>query len=295
MKSDKRIFLAFLLNLSFSALELAGGLLTGSISILSDALHDFADALSLGVSRNLEKKSQRNPDEKNTYGYLRYSVLGAFFISGMLTVGSLWMIYQAICRLWNPLPVSYHGMFILAVVGIVVNLVGAILTKPENSLHQKAVHLHLMEDVLGWVAVLAGSLLIKWTGWLWIDPVLSILVAIFVLHHAIVQLCLALDIFLEKTPPAISLQEVKTELFKLTGILEIHHLHLWSIDENHAAATLHAVTENTDFQAVKRQIREIFNEYGIHHITVELELPGEECGNKKCIMLPAHKHCCHHH
>lgn len=178
MKSDNKILLAFIMNLSFSIIEFVGGVLTGSIAIASDALHDLGDAAGIGASYFLEKKSQKQPDEKYTYGYGRYSVLGGAITSLILLFGSAAVIVSAIERLIDPIPVNYDGMIIFAVFGVCINLGAALLTREGKSINQRAVSLHMLEDVLGWAVVLVGAVVMRFTDITVIDPIMSILVAV---------------------------------------------------------------------------------------------------------------------
>ena len=199
LTSAARILTAFLLNLCFSVFELIGGIFTGSVAILSDALHDLGDAAGIGLSFFLERKSRKQPDATHTYGYARYSVLGGLITTVILLAGSCLVIYNAILRLLNPTPIHYNGMLIFAVVGVAVNLAAAIFTRHGESLNQKAVNLHMLEDVLGWIVVLIGALVMRFTDWVFIDPLMSIAVAIFILVHAVGTLREILNLFLEKT------------------------------------------------------------------------------------------------
>ena len=293
MKSHKRILIAFLLNLFFSAVELIGGILTGSFAILSDALHDMGDAASIGISFFLEKKSTKKPDNNYTYGYLRYSVIGSVIMTIILILGSAVIIYNAILRIINPCPINYNGMLILAVIGACVNLIAALATKEGESLNQKAVNLHMLEDVLGWIVVLIGAVVMKFTGFTLIDPILSIGVALFVLINAIRTLSEALSLFLEKTPKGISVEHIRKELLKNEDVLDVHHIHLWSIDGVSNLATMHIVTNSQPLQ-VKTKVREVLKDHGISHVTLEIEAPFEDCADKNCSVCE-HSHSCNHH
>ena len=185
MKTEKNILIAFLLNLAFSVFELIGGIFTNSVAIISDALHDFGDSISIGISYFLEKKSKKKPDSNYTYGYARYSTLGAVITNAILTIGSIFVILNAISRIINPVPINYNGMIIFAIFGVLVNTLAAYFTREGDSLNQKAVNLHMLEDVLGWIVVLIGAILIKFTEITLIDAVMSIGVAIFILIHAL--------------------------------------------------------------------------------------------------------------
>lgn len=275
MKTEKRILLAFVLNLAFSAFEFAGGILTGSVAILSDAVHDLGDATGIGVSYVLEKKSKRQPDETYTYGYGRFSVLGSVLATTLLLVGSVVVFYHAVCRLLNPVDIDYNGMILFAVIGVCVNLGASVITRKGASLNQKAVSLHMLEDVLGWAVVLIGAVVMRLTGLTWPDPVLSLGIAMFLAVHGVHHLKEALEIFLEKSPcDAVSVQE---RLRKLDGVLDVHHIHIWRMDDRMVCATMHLVTEN---DAVKATVRETLKEYGICHVTLETE--NEHCRKEQC-------------
>ena len=294
MKTEKNILIAFLLNLSFSVFELFGGLFTGSIAILSDSVHDIGDAMSIGLSYFLEKKSKKKPDNTYTYGYIRYSVIGSIITSTILLTGSIFVIYEAVKRLINPQEINYNGMIIISIIGVVVNTLAAMATKEGDSLNQKSVNLHMLEDVLGWVVVLIGSILIKFTNITYIDAILSIGVALFILRHAARNIKQVLDLFLEKTPDNIDIEELKHHLKEINGIIDIHHIHIRSIDGYNNFITLHAQVKKYD-QEIKKQIREELSEHGICHSTIELELEFEECENKTCKIEHKEHHHHHHH
>ncbi len=281
MKSEKNILIAFILNLSFSIFEFIGGLFTGSVAIISDAVHDMGDATSIGVAFFLEKKSKQMPNEKYTYGYLRYSVLGSAITTLILIIGSVAVIYNAILRIIAPAEINYNGMIIVALIGVCVNLCAAFLTHKGNSINQKAVSLHMLEDVLGWMVVLLGAIVMRFTNFYLIDPLMSIGVAIFILIIAIKNLKEILDIFLEKTPHNVKINELKKHLLEVQGVLEVHHIHVWSMDGYRNFATMHVVTsENTC--AIKNKIREELKEHGISHTTIEFELENEICCHENC-------------
>ena len=220
MKTERNILIAFLLNLSFSVFEFIGGFFTGSVAIVSDALHDLGDALSIGLSLFLERKSKRPPDHTHTYGYARYSVLGGFITTAILLTGSVLVIVNAIHRILNPIPIHYDGMILFAIIGAAVNLCAAFFTREGASLNQKAVNLHMLEDVLGWVVVLIGAVVMRFTDFWIIDPLLSIGVAAFILFHTIGNLKEILDIFLEKIPTGIDRAAIVAQLCALDGITD---------------------------------------------------------------------------
>ena len=281
MNTEKNIFIAFILNLIFSVIEFAGGILTGSVAIVSDAVHDIGDATSIGISYLLEKKSKRQPDENYTYGYTRYSVIGSVVTTLILLLGSIIVIYNAITRLVFPVQINYSGMIVLAVIGVFVNLTAAIITHKGTSLNQKAVNLHMLEDVLGWIVVLVGAIVMKFTDFAIIDSFMSIGVAVFILVNAVKNLKEALDLFLEKPPDNISVDEIKNCVKDIDGVIDIHHIHIWSMDGQNNYATMHIVT-NEDFHVIKEKIRDELREHRIGHATLELETENEHCHEKIC-------------
>lgn len=296
MKTEKNILIAFLLNLSFSVFEFVGGMLTGSVAIASDAVHDLGDAASIGLSYFLEKKSRQQPDETYTYGYARYSVIGSMITTLILLVGSGMVIWNAIGRLIEPIQIHYNGMILFAVVGVCVNLGAAFVTREGGSLNQKAVNLHMLEDVLGWVVVLVGAIVMRFTDLAWIDPLMSIGVAGFILVNAGKNLKEGIDTFLEKTPHGIKVEEIEEHVSAIDGVIDVHHIHIWSMDGQNHYATMHVVT-NLDPHRIKETIREELREHGIGHVTLELETEHEHCHEACCHVdvQPSTGHHHHHH
>lgn len=293
MKSEKNILMAFILNFSFSVFEIIGGLLTNSISIISDAIHDAGDALSIGISYFLEKKSRKKPDNFYSYGYTRYSVLGAILTIFILIIGSCFLIYNAINRLFSPVEINYNGMIIFALFGVIVNLIASYFTKDGDSLNQKAVNLHMIEDVLNWVIVLIGALLMKVTDIKIIDSMMSICLAIFILINALKNLKSIIDIFLEKVPNNISIPKIIRKIKEVKSVIDVHHVHIWSIDGITNYATMHIVTEKYSL-GLKKEIKELLKGNNVDHVTIEFELENEICGEDSCI-IKERKSCGHHH
>ena len=293
MKKNMKLWIAFLLNFLFSVFEFVGGIFTGSIAISSDALHDLGDAISIGLSLGLERLSQKGPDKKYTSGYYRYSVLGGTIQSMLLLCGAAFVAYGAVCRFFAPQPVDYTGMLFVAVVGFAVNFAAAWFTSGEGSINQRAINLHMLEDVLGWAAVLVGAVVMRFTDWGFIDPGLSLALSVFIGINALKNLKRVLDIFLEKTPAGIDPEEITHHLEQIPGVESIHHLHIWSMDGYRHSATLHAVVTG-EYGAVKQAIKEELAEHGITHVTVELESRYEHCEDT-CCKPAAHTHHHHHH
>lgn len=294
MKTERNILIAFILNLAFSVFEFFGGIFTGSVAIISDAVHDIGDAMSIGVSYILEKKSRKKPDENYTYGYLRYSVVGSVITTLILLFGSVMVIYNAVLRIVNPVEINYDGMIIFAVIGAVINLAAAMVTKDGHSLNQKAVSLHMLEDVLGWIVVLIGAVVMRFTDFALIDPLLSVGVAVFILINASRNLKAVLDVFLEKTPNGVNIEEIKEHLLEIDGVIGVHHIHIWSMDGENNFATMHVVTDS-EAHSIKDTIRNELKEHGIGHITLELEGSEEHCHDEECHIEVSSGHHHHHH
>lgn len=293
MKTEKNILIAFILNLAFSVFEFIGGAITNSVAITSDAIHDIGDSLSILVSYFLEKISKKSPDECYTYGYIRYSVVGSAITTIILLVGSILVMIHSIQRIFNPVSINYNGMIIFAVLGVVVNFLAAYFTKEGDSLNQKSVNLHMLEDVLGWIVVLIGAIIMRFTDISIIDSILSILVSCFILVNVFKNFKDILDLFLEKIPNDISILGLKKELLKIKEIDDVHHIHVWSIDGFHNYATMHVVTKIPS-KKIKDKIRNELKEHNITHVTIELESIDEVCDSEECKLdIGVHHH--HHH
>jgi len=296
MNSQRNIFIAFLLNLFFSVFEFIGGVFTGSFAIISDSLHDFGDAAGIGISFLFERKSKQKPDDSYTYGYARYSVVGSVIMTLILLFSSAVIICNAVTKLINPSSINYNGMIILAIVGTAVNLLAAVITHKGDSINQKAVNLHMLEDVLGWAVVLIGAVIMKLTGITIIDPLLSIAVAVFIFINAVKNLTSALSVFLEKTPRGLNVWEIRKHIIGIEGIDDVHHIHLWSLDGSRNFATMHIVTD-CDSHTIKERVKAELAEHNIFHSTIELENSSENCLHKACeVPQNSHHHAhCHHH
>ena len=293
LKTEKNIKIAFLLNFIFSVFEFVGGSLTGSVAIISDAIHDIGDAVSIGLSYFLERKSKKQPDEIYTYGYTRFSVLGSLITTVILICGSVAVIYNAEIRIFNPVEIDYGGMIIFAVFGAGVNLLAAMFTKEGNSLNQKAVNLHMIEDVLGWIVVLIGAVIMRFTDFAIIDPIMSICVSVFIFINAMKNLIKIENLFLEKLPSNIDIHEIKEHVLKIDGVRDVHHIHIWSLDGYNNYATMHIVTDNEGHE-IKEKVRKELDEHNICHATLELETTDEHC-HDECCHIKHSDGCNHHH
>jgi cobalt-zinc-cadmium efflux system protein len=272
---------AFFVNLGFAALEVVGGVWTNSMAIVSDALHDFVDTLSLGLSWYLGGYSQRKEDARYSYGYRRFSMLAALINVVVLLAGTLLILSEAIPRLWQPEPTNARGMALLAVVGIVANGLAALRVRGGKSLNAQVVTWHLFEDVLGWLAVLVvGIILLFWDVRI-LDPLLSIAIALYVLYNVVVQLRKTLALFLQAVPGGVDIDEIERKLLEADKVQGVHHTHVWSLDGEHHVLTTHVVvdedTTRDEVCQIKAYLWTLVEDLDVEHVTVDVEYVGESC------------------
>jgi len=284
--SEGNVKVAFFLNLSFTIIEIIGGLYTNSLAILSDALHDFGDSLSLGLSWYFQRLSKKGRTKKFSYGYKRFSLLGAIINSIVLIVGSIFILTKAIPQLFNPEETNVEGMLYLAILGIVVNGAAVFKLRKGDSLNEKVVSLHLLEDVLGWVAVLIGSIIMMYFDAPFIDPLLSVLISLFVLYNVYKNLRKSLLVILQGKPDEVDIEEIRENLKDIKAIIDIHDCHVWSMDGNYNVLTIHLVLDNdyklSKLLVIKRGVQEILKDESINHITIEFEGQDENCELEDC-------------
>lgn len=272
---------AFFLNITFTVIELVGGFFTNSVAILSDAVHDLGDSLALGLAWRLERLSERGASQRLTFGYRRFSVLGALTSAMVLIGGSVFILSEAIPRLLEPESVSGPGMLVIAVVGVVVNGIAVLRLRGGSRLNQRVVFLHLIEDVLGWAAVLVGSIVLIVLDLPILDPILSIAITVFVLAKIVPNLRSALRIFLQYTPDDLDVQEIAAELTAEDDVTEIHDVHLWSLDGAYTIFSAHVVVDELvewpQIEDLKARLRARASELGISHATFEFEPSDRVC------------------
>lgn len=280
-KDSKNILIAFLLNFSFAILELFGGYYTNSVAIISDALHDFGDSLALLFSFFAEKVSKKAADDKFTFGYRRFSILSAFINGLILLGGNLFVIYEAVSRLLHPQEVKPEGMLGLAILGIIVNAYAAYRLSKNDGLNTKMVMYHLLEDLLGWIAVLIVSIILMFKPWYQLDSILSILISLLILRGVYKNLIKVSLIFLQRFPDELELATIKDKLLKLELISDIHAIKGWSIDSETYYLRFHVrVPENTmirEIDHLKKEIKTILHEHKVKYSTIEFEANHYEC------------------
>lgn len=283
-RESERIGFAFWLNFIFTIIEVIGGVLTNSVAILSDAIHDLGDTLAIGFGWLASQLSQRHANDAYTYGYRRLSLLSALVIGITLIIGSVIILLNAIPRLWHPQPPHTEGMFWLALLGIAVNGAAAFRLHGGHTQNEKVLSWHLLEDVLGWVAVLIASVAIHYTGWNIIDPLLSIAFTLFIAINVIRNLRDTVRLFLQKSPDIDLMDKLRRELVAIEGVQALHHMHLWSLDGEHHVLTAHIVlAEHFDAAtqlALKHRIHHALEPHRLAHTTIEFEFPDETCRDR---------------
>ncbi len=282
----KNIAVAFFLNVGFAIIELIGGVLTNSVAIMSDALHDFGDSLSLGTAWYFQKKSQQNRTQNYTYGYKRFSLVGAFINSIVLLIGSIFIIQEAIGRLLHPVQPNPEWMIALAILWIAINWFAALRLKKGDSINEKVVSLHLLEDVLWWVAVLIGAWIMMFVNAPIIDPILSLAIATYVLFNVYRNIKPAFRIILQGMPDSITENEVRRVIMEENNVIDIHDFHLWTLDGKEHILSIHVTVKNDmnlqDAEQLKENVKNKLKRIDIAHATIEIEYNPQHCVQQDC-------------
>lgn len=279
--STKNIRIAFFLNLGFTVIEFIGGILTNSTAILADAVHDLGDSFALGQAWYFEHISHKSGDRRYTYGFKRFALLGALLSTLILLTSSFYILSEAIPRIFNPEPSDAEGMIILAIIGIMVNGYAMMKLIKEKGVNARAVGLHLLEDVLGWVAVLIVAIILLFEDIQFLDPALAVLITLYILFNVIKNIRAIIPIFLQAAPDDIDIQDLQKQILALNNVQSLHHAHIWSLDDSHHVFSIHLVS-NTDlgrdeYLSLKQSVKDLIEDYGLYHSTVEIEFPGEAC------------------
>ncbi len=284
-KTPENIKIAFLLNLAFSIVEAIGGILTNSISIISDSLHNLGDSITIGINYIFEKKSKKLPNKEYSYGYLRYTMLGSLIASFILLVGSVVIIYNVVPRLIKPLSVNYDAMIIFGIFGLLINLYATIKIMRSKD-KDKKINTHMIEDTVIWLFILTGSICIKVFDSVIIDPILSLLIAIYILYQVYKYMKNIYNIFMEKVPKNVKIDEIKKDIEENENIDNVHHIHIWSMDgvNNYMTAHIHLnkVLSEEEIIKTKNDVKNKLMEDKINHITLEVEYFNEKCDSSKC-------------
>ena len=279
--SYKNLKIAFFLNLIFTIIEIIGGLYVNSMAIIADAIHDLGDSLSLGTAWFLQVKSNKKADKNFTYGYRRFSLFGALINSTILIAGAIYAIFETVERFMSPQIPNAKGMMWLAFLGIVVNGYAAWKLSSGKSMNEKVVSWHLLEDVLGWIAILIVSIVLQFKEIAYLDPALSLAITLYILWNAIKKLKETLFLFLQGKPKELDKNKIISEIIALEGVQSTHDTHIWSLDGEHHVFSTHvklkAITSFSEYKEIKKSIKNVMKNYSFEHYTIETDLDDEFC------------------
>ncbi len=277
---------AFFLNLGFTVIEIIGAYLTNSVAILSDALHDLGDSIALGMAWALEKHAAKEAPARYSYGYGRLSLLAAFINAVVLIAGGLFVLSEVVPRLLNPEATNAPGMILLAIGGIAVNGAAAWRLQGGGTMNAKVAMWHMLEDVLGWVAVLIVGITLLFVDLFILDSILSLLITLYILYNVLGHLRKTAELFLQAAPEGVDMSQLAQRLRNIQQVEDCHHTHLWSLDGNHHVLSTHLVVnpsaDQDQIREIKQRAREELDGLRLTHITIEIEYPGD------CSMVEAH-------
>lgn len=280
--SGKNLGLAILLNLFITLAQAIGGIISGSMALLSDAAHNFSDVLSLVISFLANRLAKRGATEKETFGFRRSEILAAFINSATLIVIAILILSEAIQRLINPVAISAIWVIYLAIAGILVNGVSALFLRNDSheNMNMKSAYLHLFTDMLTSVGVLLGGLAIKYLNWNWIDGVFSIVIAIYLLYMSLGIFRSSLRIIMQFTPEGIDINKIAVEIEMIQGVKNIHHVHVWQINEHNLMFEAHIdMSEDikvSSFESILNEIKSVLKKNGITHSTIQPEFSADD-------------------
>ena len=270
MSSKRAVWLAFFLNLSFAIVEFIAGGIFGSSAVLADSVHDLGDAIAIGVSAFLESISNREEDSRYTLGYKRFSLLGAMVTAVILMTGSGMVILENMVKLFHPQPVNEEGLLWLGIIAISVNVLASLVIRKGQTKNESILSLHFLEDTLGWLAVMA--IVLRFTDWYILDPLLSLAISFFILSKAIPRFWSTLKIFLDAVPEGVNIQKIKTDLAELDNVASINQLNLWTMDGLEKNAIVHVCLEHVKHMEVcKESIRTLLKDCGFQNVTIEVD------------------------
>ena len=272
MKTKRAVWLAFFLNLSFAIVEFIAGGIFGSSAVLADSVHDFGDAIAIGISALLESISNRKEDSHYTLGYKRFSLLGAMVTAVILMTGSGMVLLENLTKLFHPQPVNEEGLLWLGFIAISVNVLASLVIRKGETKNESILSLHFLEDTLGWVAVILMAIVLRFTDWYILDPLLSLAISIFILSKAIPRFWSTLKIFLDAVPEGVDIQKIKKDLAELDHVASINQLNLWTMDGLEKNAIVHVCLEHADHMEVcKESIRTLLKDCGFQNVTIEVD------------------------
>ena len=272
MKTKHTVWLAFFLNLSYAIVEFIAGGIFGSSAVLADSVHDLGDAIAIGISAFLEAISNREEDSHYTLGYKRFSLLGALVTAVILMTGSVLVILENITKLFHPQPVNDEGILWLGIIAVSINVLASLVVRKGKTKNESILSLHFLEDTLGWVAVILMAIVLRFTDWYILDPLLSLVISIFILSKAIPRFWSTLKIFLDAVPEGVDIKQVKSDLEQLDHVASINQLNLWTMDGLEKNAIVHVcLKEIEQMEVCKKSIRTLLKNYGFQNITIEVD------------------------
>ena len=272
MKTKYTVWVAFFLNLSYAIVEFIAGGIFGSSAVLADSVHDLGDAIAIGISAFLETISNREEDRQYTLGYKRFSLLGALVTAVILITGSILVILENITKLFNPQPVNDEGILWLGVIAVSINVLASLVVRKGKTKNESILSLHFLEDTLGWLAVILMAIILRFTDWYILDPLLSLVISIFILTKAIPRFWSALKIFLDVVPEGVETGDLEKDLEALINVKSVNQLSIWSMDGLENNAIIHLCVEDWEQMiATKNQVRQLLEERGIQNITIEVD------------------------
>ena len=298
MKTKCAVWLAFLLNLSFAIVEFIAGGIFGSSAVLADSVHDFGDAIAIGISAFLESISNRKEDSHYTLGYKRFSLLGAMVTAVILMTGSGMVILENMVKLFHPQLVNDEGLLWLGIIAISVNVLASLVIRKGQTKNESILSLHFLEDTLGWLAVILMAMVLRYTDWYILDPLLSLAISFFILSKAIPRFWSTLKIFLDAVPEGVDIKQVKNDLEQLDNVASINQLNLWTMDGLEKNAIVHVCLEHVKHMEVcKESIRDLLKESGFQNITIEVDedLATHRAHKRNIEELEAESEQQHHH
>lgn len=272
MKAKYTVWLAFFLNLTYAIVEFIAGGVFGSSAVLADSVHDLGDAIAIGISAFLESISNREEDSHYTLGYKRFSLLGAMVTAVILITGSILVILENIAKIFHPQSVNDEGIFWLGIIAITVNVLASLVIRKGQTKNESILSLHFLEDTLGWVAVILMAIVLRFTDWYILDPLLSLAISFFILSKALPRFWRTLKIFLDAVPEGVDIQKIKTDLAELDHVASINQLNLWTMDGLEKNAIVHVcLKEMEHMETCKESIRIFLKDCGFQNITIEVD------------------------
>ena len=272
MKAKYTVWVAFFLNLSYAIVEFIAGGVFGSSAVLADSVHDLGDAIAIGISAFLESISNREEDSHYTLGYKRFSLLGAMITAVILMTGSVLVILENIAKIFHPQPVNDEGILWLGIIAIIINVLASLVIRKGQTKNESILSLHFLEDTLGWVAVILMAIVLRFTDWYILDPLLSLAISFFILSKALPRFWSTLKIFLDAVPEGVDIQKIKTDLAELDHVSSINQLNLWTMDGLEKNAIVHVcLKEMEHMETCKESIRIFLKDCGFQNITIEVD------------------------